>query len=259
MVMLTGWAIDRVDTRGSIADKVELARVPLRNGEFGVVVLLTGAAASSVMYLLTDVIPLTVATFLATPAVANVWLNRRIAAWAARFEDELPGALSMIASSLTAGHTFLRALQHVSDELTGPVGDEFTIVLHETELGASLSSAIQRLAFRVDTESVRLLADAVRIQHQAGGSMAELLHDLADFLRARDELDREVRVLTAEGRVSAGVLGSLPVFLLVAMQVVNPGYAAPLWSGWGLAVLGGCAASVAIGVSVILRISRIAV
>ena len=257
LTAFAGWAASRLDTRGSVADKVAQARVPMSNGELATTTVLVTIGIAAGAWVLTGQWLLAVAVVAAAPAALNFWLDRRIRGRVTQFDADLPTVLSMIAGSLGAGHTFLRSLQQAADEVGGPVGDEFTIVLHETQLGASLVGAVQRLATRVDTESTHLLADAVRIQQRAGGSMAELLENLSDFLRVRDELDREVRVLTAEGRMSAFVLGGLPLFLLVAMQTVNPDYADPLWQGWGLVILGGCAASVAAGVALILRMSRI--
>jgi tight adherence protein B len=100
---------------------------------------------------------------------------------------------------------------------------------------------------------------AIRIQQTVGGKLADLLHTLADFIRGREEIRREINVLTAEGRISAWVLGGMPVLLLFAIQVINPGYAAPLFKGWGLAVLAMTGLSIAMGVGLILKMVKIEV
>ena len=100
---------------------------------------------------------------------------------------------------------------------------------------------------------------AIRIQQSTGGRLADVLRTLAEFMRAREEVRREVKVLTAEGRVSAIVLSAMPPLLFLVFQIVNPGYADPLLHGWGLAVLGGAAASTAIGTGVIVRMVNIEV
>jgi tight adherence protein B len=92
-----------------------------------------------------------------------------------------------------------------------------------------------------------------------GGRLADLLHTLADFIRAREEIRREVDVLTAEGRISAWVLGALPVFLLLAISVMNPGYMSSMFQGWGYIWLAGSAASVICGVIVINKMVKVEV
>jgi tight adherence protein B len=98
---------------------------------------------------------------------------------------------------------------------------------------------------------------AIRIQQTVGGKLADLLHTLADFIRAREEIRREIDVLTAEGRISAWVLGALPVFLLVAISVMNPGYMDSMFQGWGFAWLAGSAVSVGFGVGVINKMVKV--
>ena len=95
-------------------------------------------------------------------------------------------------------------------------------MVNETQLGGPLVDALDRMAARLDVRDVAWVVQAIRIQQQVGGKLADLLHTLADFIRAREEVRREVDVLTAEGRISAWVLGALPVFLLVAISAMNP-------------------------------------
>jgi tight adherence protein B len=101
------------------------------------------------------------------------------------------------------------------------------------------------------------VVQAIRIQQTVGGKLADLLHTLADYIRAREDLRREVRVLTAEGRVSAWVLGALPVGVLFMIQVSNPGYMEPFYTGVGPLVLLGTGLSIVGGMAVILRMVKI--
>src|SRR5260370_39440390 len=97
----------------------------------------------------------------------------------------------------------------------------------------------------------------MRIQQSVGGKLADVLHTLADFMRSREEIRREVNVLTAEGRISAYILGAMPVFLLLAIQVEDPKYMTPMFRGWGLGWLGLAASGVVIGMMVLFRIVKI--
>ncbi len=101
------------------------------------------------------------------------------------------------------------------------------------------------------------MVQAIRIQQTVGGKLADLLHTLADFIRAREEIRREVLVLTAEGRISAYVLGGLPIFLAVFIQISNPGYLDPMFQGWGPIWLGGALASIATGMAIIFRMIKV--
>src|SRR3546814_17920972 len=105
------------------------------------------------------------------------------------------------------------------------------------------------MAGRLDIRGVDWVGQAIRSQQTVGGKLADLLHTLAGFIRAREEIRREVDVLTAEGRVSAYILGALPIGLAAFVQVSNPGYLDPMFEGWGLVWIGGALASVAVGLT----------
>ena len=173
------------------------------------------------------------------------------------FEAQLPDALSVVASSLSAGHTFLRAVQMMCLEAALPMSEEFARVLAETSLGDPIVDALDRMTARLQVRDMEMVVQAMRIQQAVGGRLADLLPTLADTIRARAEVRREVQVLTAEGRVSAYVLAGLVPFLFIMIQVVNPGYAKPLYHGAGPYVLLGCGVSVVTGLFVILRMVKI--
>ncbi|HEX2042558.1 MAG TPA: type II secretion system F family protein [Acidimicrobiales bacterium] len=258
-VAVAGNLVKRLDAKGSLADALERARIPLRPGEL---VILTGAGAltmAAVLLAVTGRWVLPLVAMASSPLLVAAVVKRRVAKRRKRFETQLPGALSLIASSLTAGHTFLRAIQMMVDESEPPLSEEFSLVVAETRLGYPVIDAVQRMADRLAIRDLDWVVQAIRIQQTVGGKLADLLHTLADFIRARDEVRREVLVLTAEGRMSAYVLGAMAPFLFVAIQVLNPGYMEPMFQGWGLVTLGGAAASVLMGTVVILRMVKIKV
>jgi tight adherence protein B len=145
------------------------------------------------------------------------------------------------------------------EESEPPMSEEFARVVYETRLGDPVVDALERMAVRLDIRDLEWVVQAIRIQQTVGGKLADLLHTLADFIRAREEVRREVQVLTAEGRISAYVLGAMPVFLMFAVQVMNPGYMQPLLQGKGLLVLAATGLSVVTGVAVILKMVKIEV
>jgi tight adherence protein B len=196
---------------------------------------------------------------LAGPLGGLAFLKHKVRSRRNAFAEQLPDALSLIASSLSAGHTFLRAIQMMCEESEPPLSEEFARVVSETRLGDSLVDALDRMAKRLQIRDLDWVVQAIRIQQTVGGKLADLLHTLADFIRAREEVRREVQVLTAEGRISAWVLGGLPLFLLLAIQVIDPEYMKPMYQGWGVAVLAATAASVGAGTAVIFRMVKIEV
>lgn len=258
-VGLADKVVGQVDEEGGLAMTLERATIPLRPGEY---VLVTACAA----VILAVVFALVMGQWLFAvlgPVVAFLgaaaYPKRKIAARRRAFEEQLPDALSLIASSLSAGHTFLRAIQMMVDEAEPPLSEEFGRALAETRLGGSVVDALDHMAKRLELRDMQWVVQAIRIQQTVGGKLADLLHTLAGFIRAREEVRREVKVLTAEGRMSAGVLAALPLFLLIAIQVIDPGYIRPMLHGWGLVALGVMAAMVAMGTAVIVRMVKIEV
>lgn len=245
--------VDSFDAKGGLLAKLERARVPLRPGEFVVVTVAGGLVAGAVIAAATSNLFFGIAGVLASPFVANAYLARTVRARNKKFEEQFPEALTLIASSLSAGHTFLRSIQMMTQEAGGPLAEEFGRVVSETELGDPLLDSLQRMADRMQMRDVDWVVQAIRIQQTVGGKLADLLHTLADFIRARDEIRREVDVLTAEGRVSAFVLGGMPVGLLAFISVVNPDYMSPMYQGWGFVWLGIAAAITAASITIILR------
>ena len=254
-----GKLIDQVDAKGNLLTLLEQARLPVRPGELVLFVLSGGVVLAAFITAITSSVPFGVAAALASPFLAIAYLRRRISKRRRTFEERFPDALTLIASSLSAGHTFLRSIQMMSEEAEGPIAEEFSRVVSETQLGDPLVDALARMAQRLDIKDVDWVVQAIRIQQTVGGKLADLLHTLADFIRAREEIRREVDVLTAEGKVSAYVLGALPIFLAVFMQVTNPGYLDPMFRGWGPIWLGGALGSIAFGMVLIFRMIKVEV
>jgi tight adherence protein B len=258
-VDVAGRVVQQLDPRGALAHELERARIPLRPGEYVLVTVGSAGLVGLLSLAITERWLLAVAGAGAMLVVGRCLPSWRVARRRKAFETQFPDALSLIASSLTAGHTFLRAIQMMCEESEAPLSEEFSWVVYETQLGDPLVDALDRMAQRLDIRDVTWVVQAIRIQQTVGGKVSDLLHTLADFVRARQEIRREVDVLTAEGRISAWVLGGLPVLLLLAFQVMSPDYMQPLFQGWGVVVLALTGASIAAGVALILRMVKIEV
>ncbi len=258
-VQAAGRMVTQFDSKGSLAASLERARVPLRPGEFVLVTLAASLALAALLLALSSTWFFALLGLLIGPLLASTLVKHRIAKRRKQFEAALPDALGLIASSLTAGHTFLRAIQMMCEESPPPLSEEFSRLVSETRLGDPVVDALDRMAQRLQIRDLDWVVQAIRIQQQVGGRLADLLHTLADFIRAREEVRREVAVLTAEGRISAWVLTALAPFMAFAINFVSPDYMKPMFHGVGLIVLMGTAAMVAMGSFIIFRMTKIEV
>ena len=258
-VQAAGRMVTQFDTKGSLAASLERARVPLRPGEFVLVTLAGSLVLAALMLALSSTWFFALVGLFIGPLLASVMVKHRIAKRRKQFEAALPDALGLIASSLTAGHTFLRAIQMMCEESPPPLSEEFSRLVSETRLGDPVVDALDRMAQRLQIRDLDWVVQAIRIQQQVGGRLADLLHTLADFIRAREEVRREVAVLTAEGRISAWVLTALAPFMAFAINFVSPDYMKPMFHGVGLIVLMGTALMVAMGSFIIFRMTKIEV
>ena len=256
-VSLATGGLEHFNLMARVAGELERARLPLRPGEFVLAAAGGGAGLGALTFFVTGQALLGLISAVAGPFLAWNFVKFKVARRRKAFEAQLPEALSLIASSLQAGHTALRSVQSMVEESEPPLSEEFERVVAETALGDPLVDALERMAQRLDVEDLAWVVQAIRIQQTVGGKLADLLHTLADFIRAREEIRREVDVLTAEGRISAWVLGALPVFLLVAISVMNPGYMNSMFKGWGYVWLAGSAVSVMLGVIVINKMVKV--
>lgn len=139
-----------------------------------------------------------------------------------KFEEAFPEALDLVARALKAGHAFATGLKMVADEMDEPVGPEFRKTFDEQNFGLPLKDALANLTLRIPLLDVRFFSTAVMIQRETGGNLAEILENLAQVVRERFKILRQVRVYTAHGRLTGYVLLALPVFLAIALSFINP-------------------------------------
>lgn len=208
--------------------RLERARVTLRPAEF--LLLWAGAGVLGACVGVLAAGPLGLVAFgVVGAAVPPLVVARRAASWRRRFEAQLPDVLDLAASSMEAGHSLLTALQLVAEDSAEPMGTELRRVLAETQVGRPLLDALDATAVRLDCPDFTWTVEGVRIQLEVGGRLAEMLRTLSSFMRAREEVRRELRALVAEGKLSAYVLGALPVLMFLFMRVSAPEYVSTLW------------------------------
>jgi tight adherence protein B len=254
-----GDLLGRLDKRGSLERALAKAEIPLRPGEYLFLAGLATVVGGGLLGMVTRSVVAGVGIAAIVAYGSRVHLERRARKRLEALKAQLPDAFSLIASSVASGHTFLRSIQLLREQIAQPLATEFDRVVAEVALGSNLVDALERFALRSEIDDLRWAVQAVRIQQSTGGQLAELLHTLADFMRAREEVHREVLVLSAEGRFSGWVLMALPFFVGACLLVTAPGYLHPFFRGWGFVWLGFCGLLLSLGFVSIRRLVRIEV
>lgn len=157
-------------------------------------------------------------------------LRRTRARRLARIEQQLPEAADFLARAMRAGHSFTNVMQMVGSELPEPLSGEFRTVHQEINYGVPMNEALHSLAERVPLTDLRYMVIAVLIQRESGGNLAEILANIGHIIRERLKLIGQIRVLSAEGRISAWILGILPFAVTAMMYLSNPEYISMLWT-----------------------------
>jgi tight adherence protein B len=239
-VELTGQFADRQGMLVKVEGALERANLPLRAAEaiffyIAASLVATLLVAGVTRSFLSALIALAVLG-LAAPATLNILASRR----KRKFEALLPDTLQLLSGTLRAGYSMMQGVEAVSQEVTEPMGRELRRVVTEARLGRPLEEALDSVAERMASNDFAWATMAIRIQREVGGNLSELLMTVADTMTQRERLRRDVKTLTAEGRMSAYVLGCLPVGLGFAMYTLNPDYMRLLWEdGIGQALLAG--------------------
>ncbi len=146
-----------------------------------------------------------------------------------RFESQLPDTLTLMSTSLRAGYSLLQATEAVASEAPNPTAREFGRALAEARLGRTVGDSLRGIVDRTQSKDFEWAVMAIEIQREVGGNLAEVLQTVGDTMRARNRLKGEIKALTAEGRISAFVLGALPFAMALFLWTTNPDYLAPLF------------------------------
>lgn len=236
------------------------AGVQMDNEEYIVLVIIStvffGLAAGLILGHLLLIIPGAVIGYF----IPRIWINikreRRIRA----FNDALPDMIMTIVGSLRAGYSFVQAMKTVAEESESPVREEVTIFLKETSYGITMQDALNNLKSRMSSKDLELMIQAILIQRQVGGNLSMVLEIIVKTIRERNEIDRHVRSLTAQGKLSGKVVGLLPVAIFVILSLINPEYMAPFFDGiLGKVLLGAGVVMEIIGFIIMNKLAKIEV
>ncbi len=147
-----------------------------------------------------------------------------------KFEELFPEAIDTLARAVRAGHAFTTALELIASEISEPIASEFRKLFEEQKFGLPVRDALMNLTERVPLVDVKFFVTAVMLQRETGGNLAEILDNLSYVIRERFKILRQVRVYTAQGRLTMLLLMSLPPLIVIVMLIMNPGFIRPLFS-----------------------------
>lgn len=220
----------------ALAAKLEEASVSLRPGEWivvhGLIAVLSGLLATLIGGFNPFVSLVAVGLGVLLPWM---YLGMRADRRRAKFYEALPDAMQMLSGSLSAGYSLPQALDNVAREAGGPLAQEVNRALLESRLGLPIEETLEAVAQRLRSRDFHWVVMAIRINRHVGGNLAEVLTNVGRTLRERERLRRQVKTLSAEGVLSAWILGLLPFLLMAYMLTVRPEYLLPLLSapvGW---------------------------
>ena len=204
--------------------KMQQADWPLFGSEFQVIVAGITIVVSLLIALLTLQFKMFVISVAVTPLICMAYLKFHISRRQSAFMGQLGDTLIMISNALRAGFSFLQAMEYISHEMGAPIGVEFQKVVHEMNLGSSLETALENMNRRVESKDFDLVVTAVLIQRQVGGNLSQVLDSISTTITERIRMRREVMSLTAQGRLSGVIVGSLPFFMVGMLLTINSGY-----------------------------------
>lgn len=207
-----------------IAEELYVAGIALRAEEFITIWVLTSAVAPAIALFLGAPMSLSIGLVIVGAAApigfVMIKKNRRLT----QLGKQLSDAMSVICNALRAGQSFQTALKNVGEEMEEPISREFMRVFRETQLGMPLETSLSRLVQRTKNQDLDLMCSAVIIQRQIGGNLAAILENISETINQRIRMRGEIKAMTSAGRLSGYIIGALPIFIIVLLMFINPGY-----------------------------------
>lgn len=227
---LAGRVVAKRDFESRLAQKLEAGAIPLKPAEWLLIHALIAFGTGIVLLLVSAGKPLWALIGLVAGAVGPlVYLQIKELRRSAAFLAQLPDTLTLMAGSLTAGYSLPQSVDAVVREGSEPIVSEFNRALVEARLGVPMEDALESIGDRMASQDFSWVVMAIRIQREVGGNLAEILTIVANTLRERERLRRQVKVLSAEGRLSGVILTALPPLFALYMLAVRPTYIKPLF------------------------------
>jgi tight adherence protein B len=217
-------------------EALENAGVRLSQAEF-IVLVIAGAIVGALVGLVIGVPVVTVLLVLVAPFAGHLVLGFLAGKRRARFDQQLGDTLQLLAGGLRAGHSILRAIDAAAAESQSPTSEEMRRVITETSLGRDLLASLTDTSERMKNEDFVWIAQAIQINREVGGNLAEVLDQVNETIRERSEIKGHIKALAAEGKFSAYILIAMPIGVVLMLMTVNPGYMDAMFThplGWAM-------------------------
>ena len=251
-------AADKRGATNMIEGALEQANLPMRPGEAIIAAILIAVLTFVLLTAVTQSLIWGIAGAAFVLVGSLLFVNNVAARQRKKFETQLPDTLNLLATSLRAGYSLLQAVEAVGEQAPDPTRREFGRAMAEIRLGRQMDDAMSDIAERMDSRDFEWAVLAIEIQREVGGNLAEVLQTTAETMVQRNRLRREMKALTAEGRISAIVLSLLPVGVFFFIAVSNPDYMEPLLTTTvGRVVLAGGVLFIGIGIFWMQKIVKV--
>jgi tight adherence protein B len=252
--------VRRGNLEEAFLDRLEAAGLNMRVAEFVLISLGSSFIPPLLVLIATRNLVLTVVVVLLGVVGPFLYLSVKAARRQAKFDEQLPSTLQLLSGALQAGHSLQQAVDTVVHEAGDPIASEFQRVLTEARLGRPLEEAFEAMAKRTRSVDFEWTVMAIRLQRQVGGNLAEVLSTVAQTIRDRYSLKRQIKALSAEGRLSSIILSVLPILLFTGLLILNPVFLRPLFTTTvGLLMMGGSVVLMIFGVFWLKKITEIKV
>ena len=217
-------------------ESLENAGVRLSQAEFFVLVI-AGGIVGALVGLVIGVPAVSVLLVILAPFVGHLVLGFLAGKRRSKFDQQLGDTLQLLAGGLRAGHSILRAIDAAAAESQSPTSEEMRRVITETSLGRDLLASLTDTSERMKNEDFIWIAQAIQINREVGGNLAEVLDQVNETIRERSEIKGHIKALAAEGKFSAYILIAMPIGIVLMLMAVNPGYMDAMFThplGWGM-------------------------
>lgn len=228
--ILTDTAVGAINKRlkagnGFLVDREKLERAGLKTQPADYLLMMgAGGLVGAVLGFLLGGLYFAIVLLVAVPAGMLAYLSLLASRRQAKFDEQLPDTLQMLTGSMRAGHSLLRAIDASARETDAPISEELARIVNETRIGRDLGASMLDVSARTSSEDFSWISQAIEIHREVGGDLAEVLDHVGETIRDRNQIRRQVKALSAEGKMSAAVLMGLPVVLFFALIFINPQY-----------------------------------
>lgn len=207
-----------------INQKLMSAGVNLKPEEYVMLRVFLTVVIAGVLYFISNKVILLIIGAVIGYITPNIWIKNKAKKRIQKFNKGLPDMINTLVGALRAGYSFTQAMKTVSEDCDAPINEEILIMLKELNYGISMEEALNNLNERMPSVDLELMIQAILIQRQVGGNLSNILEIIVNTIRERNKLDRKVRTLTAQGRLSGKIIGALPIVLGLILYLFDPSY-----------------------------------